>query len=485
MKQFLTESCTLALLGGLAGLLVAHWTLRAIGTLLPPEAADTVALSLSPSVLAFTGALSLGTGFLFGLYPALHSTRSDLVVMLKSNLGLPAAARAAARFRAGLVTAQIALSMALLVAAGLFIKSLVNVSRVDLGLQSDNVITFGISPQLNGYESERSMALFEQAEEQLAAIPGVTSVGGALVPVLSGSSWGTDVAVQGWESGPDIDSNSRFNEIGPGYLSTLGIPLMAGREFTTSDRADAPKVAIVNEAFTRKFGLEGASAVGAMMSTGGEELDIQIVGVVQDAKYNDVKDAVPPLFLTPYRQDEGIGWINFYVRAGGDPTPVIRAIPEVVEALDPNLPVERLKTLDQQVRENVSLDRLISTLAGAFAALATLLAGVGLYGVLAYTVAQRTREIGLRMALGAGSARVRGMVLRQVSRMTVVGGLLGVLAAVGLGRAAQSLLYGLDGWDLPVVGVVAVVLGAVAFVAGYLPALRASRIDPMAALRHE
>jgi ABC-type antimicrobial peptide transport system permease subunit len=217
-----------------------------------------------------------------------------------------------------------------------------------------------------------------------------------------------------------------------------------------------------------------------------------------------VKGEVPPLFFTPYRQDERLGFITFYVRTSLPPAEILRAVPTVIAGLDPNLPVEELKTLDAQVKENIMLDRLISTLSASFAVLATLLAAVGLYGVLAFTVAQRTREIGLRMALGlaftvaqrtreiglrmalgAGQDRVRAMVLKQVSGMTILGGIIGVVVALALGRAAQSLLFGLDGWDLPVVGIVAVLLALVAFGAGYLPARRASKVDPMVALRYE
>jgi predicted permease len=489
VRQLLTESVLMALMGGVASLFVAHWTLALIGSLLPPFAVSGLELAVSPAAIAFTGVLALGTGFLFGFYPAVHASRADLVTMLKGSSGQPSGARAAARLRTSLVTAQIALSMALLVAAGLFIKSVVNVSRVDLGLNPENVVTFGVSPVLNGYEPERTRALFEQAEVELAAIPGVTGVTAALVPVLGGSNWGTDVAVEGFERGPDVDANSRYNEVGPAYFSTLGIPLLGGREFDLSDGTGAPKVAIINEAFARKFNLDPRQAVGKFMSSnsdaGDDELDIQIVGVVKDAKYSEVKQEVPPLFFTPYRQDERLGWSNFYVRTTLPPGQLLKAIPEVFKRLDPNLPLEDLKTLDQQVRENVFLDRVIGTLASAFAALATLLAAVGLYGVLAFTVAQRTREFGLRMALGAGSGKVRGMVLMQVTRMFVVGGILGILAALALGKAAQSLLFGLEGSDPWVMTAVTVLLGAVALGAGLVPAMRASRTDPMQALRYE
>lgn len=489
LRQLMTESLLLAVLGGLASLVVARWTLAAIGRALPPDSAQMMILELSPQVILFTGLLALGTGILFGLYPALHNTRADLAPVLKGVTGQASGHRAAQRFRSSLVTAQIALSMALLVAAGLFIKSLVNVSRVDLGLNRENVITFALSPALNGYDTPASVDLFRRTEEALAAIPGVNGVTAAMVPIMTGSNWRTDVSVETWEGGPDIDSNSALNAVGPGYFRTLGVPLMAGREFEPADNdADAPKVAIVNEAFTRKFNLPGPQTVGMHMSDDGSEdpeLDMEIIGVVQDAKYAEVKQTVPPVFFTPYGGSAYLGNLTFYLRTGLPPEEILRAVPSAVAGIDPNLPVEELKTLDQLVRENVYLDRFVSALSAAFAVLATLLAAVGLYGVLAYTVAQRTREIGLRMALGAGARRVRGMVLKQVSRMTIMGGIIGIVAAVFLGRAAQTLLFGLDGWDLPVVALVSVVLGIVAFGAGFLPAFRASRVDPMVALRHE
>lgn len=483
LRQLMTESTILAVMGGLASLLVAQWTLSLIRSMLPPEAALLLDLSLRPSVLLFTAALSLGTGFLFGMYPSLAATRQDLASTLRASSGQPSGARAAARFRGALVTGQIALSMALLVCAGLFIQSLANVSRVDLGLRVENMVTFSLSPTLNGYESERTAALFDEVVQELAALPGVTDVSTALVPVLGGSSWGTDVSVEGFQSGPDVDDNSRMNEVGPGYFRTLGIPLLAGREFTPADGPDSPPVAIVNEAFARKFHLEG-DVVGKRMSRGGDDLDIEIVGLVKDANYSEVKQAVPPLFFSPLLQT-GPGFATFYVRTSGPPEAVTGAVPGLVRRLDPNLPVEELKTLEQQVRENVFMDRMIGVLSALFAALATVLAAIGLYGVLAYTVAQRTREIGLRMALGADQGRVQQMVLGQVVRMTLVGGAIGLLGAFALGRAAGSLLYGLEGNDPVVMSGVAVLLALVALGAGYLPARKASRVDPMQALRYE
>ena len=488
LRQLLTESILLAALGGVASLIVARWTLAAIGSALPAEATESIALGLSPSMVLFASGLSLLTGLVFGFYPALHATRSDLAAVLRSSSGQPSGSKDAARFRSSMVIAQLALSTALLVTAGLFIKSLINVTQVDLGLDSTNLVQFGISPELNGYQPEETKALFARAEEALAALPGVTGVSTAMVPILGGSSWGNSVSVEGFESGPDIDSGSRLNIIGPGYFSTLGIPLIAGREFTVDDTLDTPRVAIINAAFAEKFGLDAPRAVGTRMSIdgrGNDDLDIEIIGIIENAKYARVKQAVPPMYFTAYRQSEDIGDITFYVRTAGDPEQALRAIPTVIERLDPNLPVEDLKTLAIQIRENVFLDRIIGMLSSAFAALATLLAAIGLYGVLAYTVAQRTREIGVRMALGANARSVRSLVLKQMARMAAVGVGVGLLAAIALGRAAQSLLFELEGTDPVVMTLSVLTLGSIALLAGYIPARRASRIDPMQALRYE
>jgi predicted permease len=485
--QLLTESCVLAVLGGFAGLLVARWTLALIASLLPPEVTTTLQFEIQRNVVFFAGGLSLLTGLVFGLFPALHSTKPDLVSAIKAQAGQPSGARSAARFRTTLVTAQIALSMALLVAAGLFVKSLVNVSRVALGVKIDNVITFGISPSLSGYDQPRSLTLFDRTEQELASAPGVTGVAAASVPLLAGSNWGNDVSVEGFKRDPDTDTGSRYNQVSTGYFRTLGIPLMAGREFTTADTEGAPKVAIVNETFTKKFNL-GRNAVGKHIGTGENKgtLDTEIVGVVQDAKYSDVKDKVPPLFFRPYRQADGpLGSMSFYVRSNGDPARLLHGMRGVMARLDPNLPLEDLKTMPQQIRENVFMDRMISTLAAAFATLATLLAAIGLYGVLAYTVSQRTREIGLRMALGADAARVRGMILKQVGWMTLVGGILGIVGAFFLGRGAEALLFELKGYDPLVMAGSIALLTVIAFGAGFIPAYRASRVHPMEALRYE
>jgi len=484
VAQLLTESILLAMLGGVVSLVVAYWTLNGIVQMLPSEATASMTFSISTPAVLFTAVLSLFTGIVFGLIPAIQSTRPDLVTDLRNNSGKLAGGRGAARFRTSLVTAQIALSMALLISAGLFIKSLHNVSRVDLGIKIDNMVTFNISPSLSGYDTTRAKALFARYEQELSSMPGVTAVTSSMVPILAGDNWGNSVWVEGFKKTPDTDDESQFNAVGPSYFTTFGVPLLAGRDFRAGDGATTAKVAIVNEAFAKKFNL-GSQVIGKHMSIFTDSLNIEIVGLVKDSKYAKVKDKIPPVYAIPYRQMDHVGSLVFYVRSSLPTDQVVRGIRDVSKRLDPNLPIEDLKTLPQQVRENVFLDRMISTMSAAFAALATLLAAIGLYGVLAYSVAQRTREIGVRMALGADGARVRGMVLRQVGMMTLIGGGIGVAGAVGLGKGAQSLLYQLQGYDPFVFATAIVLLVVVALGAGYLPALRASRIDPMTALRYE
>jgi predicted permease len=484
--QLLFESCVLAGLGGLAGLLVARWTLGGIAAMLPADATESLSFSLDPAILLFATALSVATGLFFGLFPALHSTRPDLASTLKDNTRASAGAKSATRFRKSLVVAQIALSMALLAAAGLFTRSLLNVSRVDLGIKIDNMVTFGISPQLSGYDPARTRALFDQIEDRLRALPGVSGVTISIVGLLVGNNYGQGVSVEGFAAGPDTDTGSRYDEVSPGFFKTMGIPLLAGREFTRADVIGGRKVAIVNETFAEKFKL-GKNAVGKLMARSvgdAVKLEVEIVGLAQDAKYSEVKAKIPPVFYVPTQQDDQLGYGTFYVRSGGDPAPLLKAIPGVIASLDANLPVESLRTMPQQVRENVFLDRMITTLSAAFAIVATVLAAIGLYGVLAYTVALRTREFGLRMALGADPQRVRGMVLWQVGWMTLIGAVVGIGLAIGVGFAAASLLYEIKGYDPTVLVMSVVALSVVALSAGLIPAIRASRIDPMRALRY-
>jgi len=294
--------------------------------------------------------------------------------------------------------------------------------------------------------------------------------------------------VQGFDAGPDTNTDASYAFVGARFFSTLGMPLIAGREFTLADSSSSQNVAVVNEAFARKFNLRRDAVIGTRMELGRNstpKLDIEIVGLVQDAKYSGIKNEIPPVFFLPYRQRDVRGEMNFYVRSSVDPGQMSAAISRIVGDLDRNLPIENLRSMEAQVRERAETDRLLARVSIGFAALATLLAAIGLYGVLAYSVAQRTPEIGVRLALGADGQRIRGMVLRHVGKMTLVGVAVGLGGAIVLGRLAAALLFRVEGTDPPIMAAAVAVVLLVSLAAALLPAYRASRIDPSRALRWE
>ena len=487
VRQLLLESCLLALLGGAAGLLIFRWTAGIMMSNLPLGTLDPAIKSVDWTVLAFTSALSIGTGILFGLFPAFHATRPDLATTLKGQSGQPSGSQAAARFRTSLVVVQVALSMGLLACAGLAAKSLLNISRVDLGIQVDQVVTFTLGPQRNGYTLPRAQQLFEQVLERLASLPGVESASAARVALIGNGRSSTGIDVENFVQTASERTGTNYNEVSPGYFRTVGMPLLAGRDFTEADVVGTPKVAIVNESFARRYNL-GANPIGHRFRRGGtasSPYDIEIIGLVRDAKYNRVRDAVSAVFFTPYKQNERIGALYFYARTSGEPDALVRQIRPLITSLDPNLPVQRLATMPEQIANNVANDRLLSVLSASFAGLATLLAAIGLYGVLAYTVSQRTREFGLRLALGAAPVTVQKLVLRQVLWMTLAGSAIGLALAIFAGRYAKTLLFEMYTADPAVLGVSVTVLALVALAAGLVPSRRAARVDPMKALRAE
>ena len=391
-------------------------------------------------------------------------------------------ARGITRVGGALATSQVVLSMMLLVLAGLFAQSLANLARANLGMNIDSLVTFTVSPRRNGYGNSQAMQLFAALERELTSQPGVTSVASSMALVLGPSGWGGPVQIEGREL-DGADSTVSLNDVSPTFFRTLSIPVLEGRDFTTADDLRAPPVGIVNEAFVRKFHLEN-EAIGKRVSFVGAK-HIEIVGVVADAKYNSVRADPPPQLIRPRLQNDNIAALSYYVRAAIPADVVMKTIRDVVTAADPNLPVTSLSTMSDVAKINTGLERIVAALAGGFAALATLLAAIGLYGVLAYNVAQRTRELGLRLALGATSGGLRRMVLRQVAKFALIGMPIGLGIGVLIGLGAKAMLYGLSNYDPLVLGAAVVVLMGVVLAAGYFPARRASIIAPMEALRHE
>ena len=483
MGQLLTEALLLASAGGLAGLWIGSVTIE---LLVKQLAGDTpvnfITASLDWPVLLFALALSVATGLLFGLYPAWEGARASLAVTLKDESGQSSGTRGTARVRKALVCAQVTISALLLIPTGLFLKSLVNLMHVDLGMNTENVIGFRISPALNGYKEEQARAMFERVEAELAAIPGARSVTSSLVPLIGGSNWGNDVKIEG--ATPGKNYNSRLSEIGPGFFGKMGIPLIVGREFNDTDTLAGAKVAVVNETFVNEF-LEGRAPIGVRFSTTGGAPDIEIVGVIKDAHYAGVKQVPPKLYYTPWRQDKGITNLSFYVRSALPASQMIPQVRRVMAGIDRDLPLENLRTLDDQIARNIQTDRLVLKLAATFAILATVLAMLGLYGVMAHSVTRRTREIGIRMALGARPRTILGMVLREMSWILGIGLAFGVAAALSVTRFAESQLYGVKPRDAMVVAGATLALTITAFLAGYLPARRAAKVNPLVALRYE
>ncbi len=489
VRGLLAESCLLALGGGLVGLAFAYATLRGILTSLPgwTGSGGFLIATLDLRLLVYSIAVSIGTGLLFGIFPALQVSRPDLSGALKDQAGQSTATGSASLFRKFLVTAQIAVSLLLLISAGLFARNLLNLNRIDLGIRQDHLLTFSLNPRLNQYSNQRTTQFYEQLLARLSAIPGVALVSAARVPAIAGSNSSMNITVEGFVPQDDSGADSNFNSVGPGYFRVMGIPLIAGREFTAADNASAPKVAIVNEAFAKHF-LKGRNPVGSRMAQGGSEnakLDIEIAGVVKDSHYSDMRKDPPRVFHTPYLQARRQGSMYFYLRTALDPERIIPLVRREVLSLDPNLPIRDFKTMEAQIQENLFAESLLARLTAIFAGLATLLAAIGLYGVLAFNVARRTREIGIRMALGAGAGHVRSLVAREVAVMFLIGSAIGVAGAAAAGRFVQSILFGMEPWDPATYVLAALALGIVACAAAYLPTRRATNIDPNVALRQE
>jgi predicted permease len=464
---------------------------RGLIAVLPEDVAGHwLAVRPDGAVLGFSLLLVAVTTLLFGVLPSLHAARLDPMTALKDQSATSTSSGSQARWRQALVAAQLAVSLALLIGAGLFAKTLVNLLAHDPGFRPERLLTFSLDPQLSGYSLERGRALYRNIERRLIEMPGVQSAAMGQFSPLSHSESSTNVTVEGFTPHEDGDSDSDMNEIGAGFFKTLGTPLLAGREFTAADREGAAKVVIVNQAFAKHF-LGRSGAVGKRMKVGGgsDPLDLEIVGVVKDADNLSLRETVKPMYYLPleqyYRPTQQIHSACFFIRSQVDRATLERGVRKSVREIDPNLPVFNVRSMVEAINESVYTDRLSAILATAFGALALLLAAVGLYGVVAYSVARRTVEIGIRLALGALPGQVLALVMREVMLLVAMGVLIGLPVAYALTRLMNSQLYGVAAGSAGIFSASVAIIAILAAVAGLIPAARASTIDPKRALRYE
>ncbi len=487
VRQLVIESCLLSLGGAALGLVIASWISGALVHFAAAnEVADGLSSALSLPVLLFAAAIAILSGVLFGIAPAFRATQVELVTTLKQQSGGLGSGLTHATLRKGLVVAQVALTLLLVTVAGGFVRSLYNLQHVDLGLQPTHVLQFAVAPELSGYTNDRSLDFFRRLEERLSALPGVKSASGVEEPLMNDDDRSSNVNVEGEPADLAGTRDVMRNAVGAGHFSNLGIPLLQGREFTAQDVAGSPKVAVINESMAKTF-FPDSSPLGRHMKFGGgkDPLDIEIVGVVKDSLHMDVKEKPKAFVYIPYAQEGSAGELTYYVRTSQDPEVLAGIVRQTVQDLDASLPVYDERSFTEQIGRQLSKDRLVAVLATLFGGLAALLAAIGIYGLLAYTVTQRTREIGVRMALGASTQRVGNMILREVAQLVAIGILIGLPLAYGLGKLINSLLFGVKVFELLGLLVALLTLGIVALAAGYIPARRATRVDPMVALRYE
>jgi predicted permease len=486
-RQLLVESLILAFAGGAMGLAVAYGTTRALLVLAPSEQAR-LALSASPDlrILAFTLVASAMAALVFGLLPAREATKTDLVSTIKEQAGSIAGGHGG-RVRKALVVVQVTLALLLLLGSGLFVQSLRNLQRVDPGFRPTNLVRFKLDPMLSGYDVERTKQFYESLRERLESMPGVDSAGLAVVAIMEGDEWDSTVTVEGYRAADGEDMNPHFNSISAGYLETLGLRVRAGRDFDERDVMEGKKVVVVNETFARKY-FQEKFPVGYHLAFGGGpsvKPDMEIIGVVEDAKYEDLRDEVPRQVMVSYLQSDWATEMTAYVRTSLPSEQMFAAIRKEVRGLDPSTPVFDMNSMEDQLDRSLSVERLVAWLSSAFGVLATVLAFVGLYGVTAFSVARRSSEIGIRMALGAKASTVVRMVLREVVRLSALGVAIALPGAWWLTQLIRSQLYGVEPRDLPTIALTTIGLLAVALGAGAVPAVRASRVNPVTVLRCE
>jgi predicted permease len=495
IRQLLTESLLLAVAGGACGVVLAYWGSSLLLKFMS-SGGDPIQLSVSPDlrVLGFTALVSLLTGIFFGLAPALRGTRLDLTPALKEGAGrITGGGRHSGRTRFGLgkalVIAQAAMSVLLLVGAGLFVRTLRNLETEDIGFDRTNILLFTVDGSRSGYHGQRLATLYEEMQRRIEAIPGVRSATLSRHALINDGRGGSDVYIQGYVPKPGERSqlsNVYTHYVGPHFLETFRIPLLLGRTIEDGDIEGAPKIALVNSVFARRY-LAGSNPIGQRFGfEAAKNAEITIVGVIGDARYAEMRDEPPTTVYFPYAQHLDIlQFMTFEVRTAGDPRNFTPSVRQVVQNLDRNLPLRDVITQTQQIDQGTFQERLFARLSSFFALLALVLACVGLYGMMSYAVARRTNEIGIRMALGAERVKILGMVLRESMTLAGIGLVIGVPAALAASRLIASMLYGLKPTDPLTIAAAAVVLAAVALLAGYLPARRASRVDPMVALRYE
>jgi putative ABC transport system permease protein len=498
VRQLLTESLLLSLGGGVVGLLFALWTIDLLKSATPPDGifSFTLDYKLDGRVLAFTFLLSLATGVIFGLAPALQASRPDLVPALKDEISAAAQGRRRLSLRSALVVAQVALSLVLLIGAGLFLRSLNNAQSIDPGFNANKILDAQLNINLLRYTKGQGREFYRQVIEGIEALPGVESASLARVVPMSGAGRTSSFLIQGQQgpdnvsrsegTGPDVDNQYTVNTnvIGLKYFSTMGILLLRGRDFTPQDNEGAPLAAIVNEAFARRY-FDGEEALGKRLSFRGAQGPwAEIVGVARDIKYRTLGETPRPTVYVPLLQNHETG-MALHVRTIGDPVSVAGAVRREVQALDQNLPVTNLQPMTAVLGSSLFAARMGAVLLAIFGLLALLLAAVGLYGVMSYTVARRTREIGIRMALGAQTGNVLRLVLKE--GMALVGGgvAVGLIVAAAVTRLLASFLYGVSPLDAATFAAIPLVLALAALLATYLPARRAAKVDPMIALRYE
>jgi len=485
VRQLLAESLVLSCAGGLLGLALSVVMTRGLLALMPSQGQPLlISPHPDPRILAFTLSLTFVTGIIFGLLPALRASRPDPWTTLKDTAGSIAGTGGSLFLRKGLVTAQVALSFLLLFGAGLFVKSLQNLKTTDTGVALDNLVTFQLSPSLNGYDNPRAAIFYRELLDRLRAAPGVKSAALASVPILAGDEWDSSMAVEGHQAKDGEDMQAFMNALSPGYFETMKIPFLEGRDFRSSDAKEESAVAIVNRRFAEHF-FHGKSAVGKRLGFGGgpgTKLTIEIVGVVNDSLYEGPREGVRrQVFIPNWAKNSAAVYLRTQTQSAGTYTMVRNE----VKQLDPSMPVYEMKTVEAQLDETLLTDRLIALLSAGFGLLATLLASVGLYGVMAFVVARRKKELGIRLALGAQPGLVIWLVMREVVLLLAIGMAIGIPAAMALGRYVSTQLYGLQANDPVIAGATMLLLTMVSVAAGLIPAHRASRIDPILALRHE